>query len=72
MDLGTYMMRYQPNDPLAVGSDHCPPCIGNFGAQPVYPEPSVRIEHDLDDGGIAEPGFDLGTKGSTQHARAAR
>ena len=38
----------------------------------VDPEPSVRVEHHLDNCGIIEPLSDRGAECGTQHARAAR
>ena len=52
MNLGPDMMRHQPDNPLAIGSGHPAPRIGDPGAQPVDPQPTIGIEHDLDDRGV--------------------
>ena len=72
MDLGSDMVRDQPDDPLAIGSGHPDPRIGDPCAEPVDPQPPVGIEHDLDDRGIFKPGGDLRSQRGAQHARAAR
>ena len=46
--------------------------IGEALAQPVDPEPPVRVEHHLDDGRIFEQAGDGGPERRAQHARAAR
>ena len=72
MNLGSDMMRHQPDDPLAIGSAHPAPRIGDPGAEPVDPQPPVGIEHDLDDRGIFKPSGNLRPERSAQHARSAR
>ena len=49
MDLGAHMVGDEANDPLAVGSGHLATRIGDSGSQPVDPQPTVRVKHDLDD-----------------------
>jgi hypothetical protein len=72
MNLGPDMVRDQPDDPLAIGSGHPAPRIGDPGSQPVDPKPTIGIEHDLDDRGVLKPGRDLRPERRPQHARAAR
>ena len=40
--------------------------------QPVDPEPTIRVEHHLDDLGILQKPGDVRAKGGAQHAAAAR
>jgi len=72
MDLSPDMVRDQPDDPFAIGGRHPAPRIGNPRSQPVDPEPTVGIEHDLDDRRIIEPKRDLWSKCRAQHARTTR
>ena len=46
--------------------------VGEAGSESVDPEPAVRVEHDLDDGGLIEPRGDVGAERGCQHAPAAR
>ena len=48
-------------------------CIRDRSArQPIDPEPAVRVEHYLNDGGVLQPERDRRTERGAQHARAAR
>ena len=49
------MMRDEPDDALAVGGAQRVSAIFDPLPQPVDPEPTVGIEHDLDDLAVGEP-----------------
>ena len=59
MNLGSDMMRHQADDPLAIGSAHPASRIGDPGSEPIDPQPTIGIEHDLDDRGIFKPSGNL-------------
>ena len=70
MDLDTDMVRDQADDALAVGGRQGLASVGQAGPHPVDPESSVRIEHDLDDGGFFQPGGDGRAERRAQHPGA--
>ena len=71
MNLGADMVRDQPHDPLAIGGIKTLSSIGEALREPIDPEPSVGIEHHLDDRLIFQKFGDGGTERRAQHARAA-
>ena len=71
MDLGADMVRDEADDPLAIGGGQCPTGIFQAARQPVDPEPTVGVEHHLDDRRVFEEGGDGRAERGAQHARAA-
>jgi len=71
MHLGADMVSHQPHDALAVGGREPLAGVGEARGQAVDPEPSVGVEHDLDDGGLLEPGGDRRPQSRAQHAGTA-
>jgi hypothetical protein len=49
MHLRAYVVRHQTNDALAIGRRQGFAGINEAARQPVDPQPSIWIEHDLDD-----------------------
>jgi len=72
MHLGADMVSHQPHDALAVGGREPLAGVGEAGGEPIDPEPAVRVEHHLDDGGLLEPGRDRRTQRGAKHAGAPR
>ena len=71
MDLGTHMMGNEADDPFGVGRRDLEPVSSRPPEQPVDPEPSIRVEHDLDDARVFEVSGDQGAERRAQHARAS-
>ena len=69
MDLGTDMMRDQPHDPLAVSGRQLLTAVRDALAQPIDPQPAIRVEHHLDHLVIVEPCRDRWTERGAQHPR---
>jgi hypothetical protein len=65
------MMGDEANDAFCILLCQPDGAVVHALAQPIYPEVTVRIEHDLDDGRILEPPPDMRPQGCLQHARAA-
>jgi hypothetical protein len=59
-------------DALAVFRRQSLPGVADASGQAIDPQPAVRIEHDLDDGGVFQPGPDRMPHRRAQHANAAR
>jgi len=59
-------------DALAVFRRQSLTGVAEASGQAVDPQPAVRTEHDLDDGGIFQPGLDRMPHRRAQHANAAR
>jgi hypothetical protein len=72
MNLDADMMRDQADDALAVSGGQRHAGVADALAEPVDPQPSVRVQHHLDHGGIVEPGRDRRPQRRAQHPRAAR
>jgi hypothetical protein len=66
------MMGDEADDPFAVGWRQ--PCarVRQPIGQPVDPDASIRIEHDLDNRRVFKPRGDRRPQRGAQHARAAR
>ncbi|SCW33578.1 hypothetical protein SAMN02927924_00011 [Sphingobium faniae] len=58
MDLDADMMRDQANDALAVRGGQRHAGVADPFAEPIDPQAAVRVQHDLDHGGIVELGRD--------------
>ena len=71
MDLGADMVRDEADDPLAVRRREPLTCIRKPVSKPVDPEPTVGIEHDLDDRRVCEPGGHVRSERCAEHAGAA-
>jgi hypothetical protein len=71
-DLGADLVGDDTKDALAVFHRQSLPGVAKASGQAVDPQPAVRIEHDLDDGGIFQPGPDRMPHRRAQHANAAR
>ena len=71
MDLGPDMVRDEADDPLAVRRREPLARIREPVTEPVDPEPTVGIEHHLDDTRVREPGGDIRPKRRPEHAGAA-
>jgi hypothetical protein len=65
------MVRDQAYDALAIGGRQTLAGVGQTGGKSVNPEPAVRVEHNLDNGRVFEPGRDVGAERGPQHAGAA-
>ena len=72
MNLGADMVRNKPQDAFAVAWRQTLSGIEKSTRQPIDPEPAVRIEHDLDDGGVFKPERNRRAKRRAQHAGATR
>ena len=70
--LGADLVGDDTKDALAVFRRQSLPGVAEASGQAVDPQPAVRIEHDLDDGGIFQPGPDRMPHRRAQHANAAR
>jgi len=71
MDLGTDMMRDEANDAFAVSGRQLLACVAQPFREPVDPQPPVRVQHHLDDGGVFQMPGDGRTQRRAQHPRAA-
>jgi hypothetical protein len=72
MDLRANMVSDESNDPFAIGSGEILTRIAQPAGQPVDPQPAIRIEHHLNNGGIFEPrGYGRSERGA-QHTRATQ
>ena len=72
MDFGADVMRHEAHDALAIRGRQTHSRVCQAGREPVEPEPSVRVQHDLDDCRIFQPGADRRAERRPQHARAAK
>lgn len=70
MNLDADVMGDQANDALTVGGAQQLARVADALAEPVQPQPSVRVEHDFDDGGVVEPARDRRPERGAQHPRA--
>ena len=71
MHLDADMVRDQAHDAFGVRRRDAAAGVFEAARQPVDPQPTVGIEHHLDDGGIFEIAGDRGPERGAQHARAA-
>ena len=71
MDLDTDMMRNETHDALGVCRGDATASLLEAARQPVDPQPTIGIEHYLDDAGVFEIGGNRRPERSAQHARAA-
>jgi len=65
-------MGNEPHDALAVGCSKALAGIREAPREPIDPEPTVGIEHHLDDDGIFEPSRNRWSERGAQHARTTR
>ncbi len=72
MNLGADMMRDKSQDAFAIARRQTLSGIGKSTRQPVDPEPTVGVEHDLDDFSVLKPKRDGRPQRGAQHACAAR
>lgn len=72
MHFGADVMRDEADDALAVRGPEHRAGIGQSFRQAVDPQPPVRVEHHLDDGGIFQESGDVRPKRRAQHAGTAR
>jgi len=72
MNLGADMMRDKSQDAFAIARRQTLSGIGKSTRQPVDPEPTVGVEHNLDDRWVFKPERDRRAKRGAQHARATR
>lgn len=70
MHLGADMVGDQSHNALGVGGRKFFTRIGKPFAQPVDPQTSVGVEHDLDNASVFEPSCDTGPERGPEHARA--
>ncbi|SAY46658.1 hypothetical protein KRIGEM_03444 [Komagataeibacter rhaeticus] len=68
MDFCPDMMGNEPHDTFSIGRIDPGARILHSACQTVDPEPSVRVEHHLGDGGIVEMTGNCGSQCGTQHA----
>lgn len=71
MDLHADMVGDQPDDPFAVDGREDLAGVDQPLTDPIDPQPTVGIEHHLDDRDILEPARDGRSQRRTQHPRAA-
>lgn len=72
MDLGADVVRDEAHDALSVSRGQPFTRIGESLGQPIHPEATVRVQHDLDDGGVFEQMCDGCAERGAEHARTAR
>jgi len=72
MDFGADMVCDEADDALAVRCRQPLARIGQPLGEAVDPEPTIGIQHHLDDAGVVEIARDGGAKRGAQHPRAAR
>ena len=72
MDFGADVMGDEANDSLSIGRRQ--PCarVRQPIGQPVDPDASIRIEHDLDNRRVFKPRGDHRPQRGAQHAGATR
>jgi hypothetical protein len=66
------VVRDEADDPFAIAGRQPLPGIDKSNCQPIDPEPTVGVEHHLDDFSIFQPQRDRRTQCCPQHARATR
>ena len=71
MHLDADVMRNKANDAFRVGGRDTAAGIFEATRQPIDPQPTVGIEHHLDDAGVFQIGGDGRAERGAQHARAA-
>ena len=71
MNLDADMVRDEPHDAFGVGGRDAAPGVLETARQPIDPEPTVGIEHHLDDARIFEIAGNRRPERGAQHARAA-
>ena len=71
MDLGTDVMRDEPDDSFAIGGRQRLARIGQTFGQPVDPDAPVRVQHHFDHGRVFEQPGDGRAERRAQHSRAA-
>ncbi len=71
MDLGTDVVRDQPDDAFAIGRRQTLAGVGQPFGQPIHPDPPVRVQHHFDDGGVLQQGRQDRPERGAQHPRAA-
>jgi len=71
VNLGTDMMGNKADDALALGGRKPLAGVGEAGSEPVHPQTTIGIEHDLNDRRLCQPGSDCGAERGLQHAPAA-
>jgi hypothetical protein len=69
MNLSANMMGYQPNDALTIGSRESLSRIGQPLRQTVDPDPTVGVQHHLDDTRVLKQPRDRSAERCAQHAR---
>jgi hypothetical protein len=72
MDLRADMVGDQTDDAFAVFRRQALARIGEALGEAVDPEPSVRVQHHLNDARVFQEGRDGRAKRGAQHSRAAR
>ena len=63
------MMGHQPDDALTIGGRQPLPRIGQPLRETVNPDPTVGVQHDLDDARVLKKPFNRRAERSAQHAR---
>ena len=66
------MMGDEPHDAFTIGCGQNLPRIGQALGQPVHPDATIGIEHDLDHRRVVQEAGDGGSERGAQHARTAR
>jgi hypothetical protein len=72
MHLRSDMVGDEAHDPLTISRGQSLPGVGQALGQAVDPQPAVRVEHDLHNGRIFQPGRDRRPQRRAQHPGAAR
>ncbi len=71
VDLGADMVGDEADDALAIGGGHLLAGVFQPAGQPVDPQPPIRVEHHLHDGGVFEERGNCRAERGAQHARPA-
>ena len=72
MGFSADVMRDKTDNALAIRGRENRTCIGQTFGQAIDPEPTVGIEHHLDDAGVFEEFGDVRPERRAQHAGTAR
>src|SRR5258708_13382331 len=72
MHLGADMVGNETHDAFAVGGRQSLPSVSKALGQAIDPQTAIRVEHDLDNGWVFQPGGDRRSHRRAQHTDAAR
>jgi hypothetical protein len=72
MNLYANMVRDQADDAFAIGDGQQLAAVADAFAEPIDPQPAIRVEHDFDNRRVVEPGSDRRPERRAQHPCPAR